>query len=116
MIVELRTDLGTEAFVADRIPPILDDEIKKVHADFYKAASKLDARELFDDLPMSFPITHTIPGIPCVARFPVDSWNRAGKPKFTTKKWCKLAKKIAKGDLENLEKLFDLATDLESKL
>ena len=83
MVVELRTELGYEAFVADRIPPILDDEIKKNHADFYNAAAKLTAADLLDDLPMSFPVTHTLPGIPCVARFPVDKWDRAGTVSYT---------------------------------
>ena len=116
MVVELRTEVGYEAFVADRIPPILDDEIKKNHAAFYNAAAKLTAADLLDDLPMSFPVTHTLPGIPCVARFPVDKWDRAGNPKITGVKWCKIAQKVAEGDLTNLQGLFDLATDLESKL
>eukprot|EP00975_Prorocentrum_lima_P015589 3303676-Prorocentrum_lima.AAC.1 len=51
-----------EAFMADRFPDNLDDEIKKVHETFYLSAQKLEPEHLKDALPMSLPMTHLYEG------------------------------------------------------
>eukprot|EP00975_Prorocentrum_lima_P067417 12914795-Prorocentrum_lima.AAC.1 len=51
-------DGSREAFMADRFPENLDDEIKKVHQRFYLSAQKLEPEHLKATLPMSLPMTH----------------------------------------------------------
>ena len=111
MVVEVKTPIGYMAFATDRLPPILDDEIKKVHADFYKAAQYLTPQELMDAHPMSFPATQSHTSS-CVARYPVDDWEASGCPKFSTMSWCKLAMKVAEKDYTSLSKLFEVADKL----
>eukprot|EP00975_Prorocentrum_lima_P011359 2415425-Prorocentrum_lima.AAC.1 len=57
MVMEMQIKDGSwEAFMADRFPDNLDDEIKKVHEAFDLSAQKLD--HLKDILPVSLPMTH----------------------------------------------------------
>eukprot|EP00975_Prorocentrum_lima_P071141 12936028-Prorocentrum_lima.AAC.1 len=49
-----------EAFMADRFPKQLDDEIKEVHKQFYMAAQHLEPEELQDSLPMTLPMTRLL--------------------------------------------------------
>eukprot|EP00975_Prorocentrum_lima_P047113 9850767-Prorocentrum_lima.AAC.1 len=65
-----------EAFMADRFQEQLDDEIKKVHKEFYLASQHLEPEELLDSLPITLPMTHmyeeegsTMFGI---ANYPID--------------------------------------------
>eukprot|EP00975_Prorocentrum_lima_P035558 7475658-Prorocentrum_lima.AAC.1 len=51
-------DGGWAAFMADRCPEHLDDEIKRVHKDFYLASQHLEPEELLDSLPTSLPMAH----------------------------------------------------------
>eukprot|EP00975_Prorocentrum_lima_P052761 11059083-Prorocentrum_lima.AAC.1 len=51
-------DGSWEAFMAERFPNNLDDEIKKVHGAFYLSAQKLEPEALKDVLPVSLPMTH----------------------------------------------------------
>jgi hypothetical protein len=61
IVLELKLEDGSfEAFAADRIPTILDDEIKKAKAHFYMAAKTLTPQQLKDVIPMQFPITHVV--------------------------------------------------------
>eukprot|EP00975_Prorocentrum_lima_P043503 9133141-Prorocentrum_lima.AAC.1 len=47
-----------EAFMAERFPESLDDEIKKVHEAFYLSARRLEPEQLKDVLPVPLPMTH----------------------------------------------------------
>ena len=109
--IEIKLDDGTwEAFLADRLPKNLDDEIKKVHADFYKAAEKCTAAELFDTTPVTFPMTHLYEEFPGIAKYPVDKWEREGNLVLDAKGWCKICLKIAEKDMDNLGTIFETAT------
>ena len=65
---------------------------------------------------MAFPTTHTLPGFPMIARFPVDEWERANAPCFTLESWYKLAMKISRQDLANFHHVFELCENELSKL
>eukprot|EP00975_Prorocentrum_lima_P064810 12899758-Prorocentrum_lima.AAC.1 len=51
-----------EAFMADRFPENLADEIKKAHEAFYLSAQRLEPEQLKDVLPISLPTTHLYEG------------------------------------------------------
>ena len=87
----------------------MDDEIKKVHASFYRAAQFVTADDLQGAIPISFPMTHNIEDMPMVARYPISEWKRIGAPYFSEKSWCKLCMKIAQKDYGHLEKVFKIS-------
>ena len=70
-VLELNMGDGTwEAISAERLPAILDDEIKKNHREFLAATKLLSPEDLHDILPMSFPQTRVLPTpFPGIARY-----------------------------------------------
>eukprot|EP00975_Prorocentrum_lima_P002337 509940-Prorocentrum_lima.AAC.1 len=46
------------AFMAERLPQMLDDEIKKCHEAFYDAARSLEPGALKDLIPITLPMTN----------------------------------------------------------
>ena len=115
MVVELKMGPNEwTSFMAERLPEELDDEIKKVHANYFLAQKDLTADELLDVLPIQFPMAHNFQGFPGIARYPVDAWEEAGAPMFTVKSWAKLAMKVAVKDMTNLAGVFELAKKLET--
>ena len=116
MVAEVKCADGRwEAFVADRLPTQLDDEIKRVHAAFFLAGKKLNEEELLKIIPISFPMTNHLKGFKSIAKYPVDEWEKRNYPCFTTKSWCKLAMMIASKDLTNLHKCFDIAKKIDDQ-
>ena len=110
MVAEVKCPDGVwAAFSADRLPPQLDDEIKKAQAAFYMAGRKLSEAELLDIIPVSFPMTNHLKGFPFIASYPVDEWEEQQLPCFTTKSWCKLAMMTAEKDMANLHQCFEVA-------
>ena len=88
-VVELRQDDGQWiAFMADRLPSALADAIKGRHWEMAKALRAMHAKQLWEFVPMVFPMTNRHPIHPMLARFPVDEWTRAGAPYLSTKGWC----------------------------
>ena len=87
----------------------MDDEIKKVKAHFYQAATFVKPEDLQDSIPMCFPMTHNIDGLPMIAKYPISEWKNMGAPYFSQKSWCMLCMKIADKDFEHLEKVFETA-------
>ncbi len=118
MVAEIRLGDGTwEAFCADRMPRELDDEIKKVHADFFEAAKCLNAEELKEVLPVSLPMTHVLEDdLIGIARYPIDTWEQQGQPRITSKGWVKLAMMISSKNMDKLTSVFECGTKLLSKL
>ncbi len=113
MVAELKMDDGHwEAFMADRLPTELDDEIKKSRAAFVNASKLMDPEEVKSLMPISFPMTHVLPGqeYMAIARYPIDEWMASGQPILSTIKLCL---KIAEKDLENLQSVFDTAVKCE---
>ena len=116
MVAEVKCADGRwEAFVADRLPTQLDDEIKRVHAAFFLAGKKLNEEELLKIIPVSFPMTNHLKGFKSIAKYPVDEWERQKLPCFTTKSWCKLAMLIASKDMVNLHRCFELAKKIDEE-
>ena len=110
MVAEVKCPDGVwAAFSADRLPQQLDDEIKKAQAAFYMAGRKLNETELLDIIPVSFPMTNHLKGLPLIASYPVDEWEEQQLPRFTTKSWCKLAMMTAEKDMTNLHQCFEVA-------
>ena len=77
MVVELKVNGEFQAFVSERLPEALDGAIKKRNYDqFQEACGTLTPKELYDALPMCFPMTHTteVNGRPFrgVARYPLN--------------------------------------------
>ena len=65
MVVELKMGNGEwQSFIADRLPQELDDAVKGHHAAFFMAQKELTPDELFDVLPVAYPMTHHMPEFP----------------------------------------------------
>ena len=117
MVAEVKCPDGVwAAFSADRLPPQLDDGIKKVQAAFYLAGRKLNAAELKDIIPVSFPMTNHLKGFPFIANYPVDEWEEQQLPRFSEKSWCKLAMMTAEKDMANLHQCFEVAKKISDAL
>ena len=120
MVMELKVDGVFKAFVSERMPEALDDAIKKRNYDkFCQVCDNLTPKELYDSLPMCFPMTHTIEvkGRPFrgVARYPLLAWEAEGAPVMTRKHWAKFCMKVASKDFTNLEHLFRVAEAIDGE-
>ena len=114
MVMELKVDGEFKAFVSERMPEALDDAIKGRNYDkFLQVCDNLTPKELYDSLPMCFPMTHTIDvnrrPFRGVARYPLMAWEAQGTPVMTRKHWAKFCMKVANKDMINLEHLFRVA-------
>ena len=114
MVVEMKIDGEFKAFMSERLPEALDDAIKKKNYDCFKGAcAALTPQEIYNSLPMCFPMTHTIEvkGKPFrgVARYPLTAWEAQGAPVMTRGHWAKFCMKIAEKDITNLEHVFKVA-------
>ena len=73
----------------------------------------MSPQEIYDSLPMCFPMTHQLEvnGKPFrgIARYPLAQWTQNGEPVMTQKHWAKFGMKVAENDYTNLEKLFLVA-------
>ena len=102
-----------EQFVAERMPQQLDDEIKKVKMEFHRAAGKMTPKEVQDLIPITFPVTHTMQEFPFISEYPIDKWEKAGKPCFSKRSWYKLVMLICQNDMDSLR---DLLVSSKTKL
>eukprot|EP00974_Lingulodinium_polyedra_P038177 3659578-Lingulodinium_polyedra.AAC.1 len=64
---------------------------------------------------MGFPMTHVDAEFPCIAKYPVDVWEKAGAPTMTTTGWAKLYLKVAEKDMKNLQTVFNVAETFSGK-
>jgi hypothetical protein len=113
-VMELKIGNEWQAFVSERLPPALDDEIKgRNYLAFQKACSAMTPQDIYEALPMCFPMTHqlTVNGkiFRGVARYPLLEWEEMGKPVMTQKSWAKFCMKVALNDMTNLDSLFQAA-------
>ena len=120
MVMELKVENEIKAFVSERLPEALDDAIKKRNYDkFRSVCDKLSPQELYDSLPMCFPMTHTleVDGKPFrgVARYPLLEWEAQGALVMARKHWAKFCMKVASKDLTNLEHLFRVAESISGE-
>ena len=114
MVMEMKIDGEYRAFMSERLPEALDDAIKKKNYNaFNNACQALSPQEIYESLPMCFPMTHTImeKGKPFrgVARYPLAAWEREGAPVMTRLHWAKICMRIAQKDFTNLEHVFRAA-------
>ena len=99
------------------MPEQLDNAIKKKKAEWYLAAARLQPDELQAIIPMAFPTSYQLEGLPMIARFPIDEWERQGAPSFDAVSWYKLCMKISRQDPRNFSSVFQMCSDmLDSKL
>ena len=85
------------------------EQPQKVQAAFFLAGRKLDADELKDIIPVSFPMTNRCKGFPFIAYYPIEEWDEQQLPRFSQKSWCKLAMMTAEKDMTNLHQCFEVA-------
>ena len=100
------------------MPTELDYEIKKVHAEFYKASQLVTTDDLKDVTPMTFPMTNLLEGDDFVgiAKYPIGQWMASGEPRITVAGWIKLCIKIATKDTINLDNILKVGEKLLSKM
>ena len=106
--LQMREDENAKWWIlmAEYIPAIIDDEIKKVQQHFYEAAKHLTAESLKAAIQVSFPAIYNEKDMPGISRFPIDEWTEKGQPYLTTRGWCDMVVKIAQHDMKNLGRLF----------
>ena len=103
-----------ESFLCTRPPPQLMDSIMKRRLDFYTALQKLSPKVILDYVPMTYPMTHVaLKEMPGVAKFPIDQWERDGRPHFNDASWIALALKACAEDMTNLEDVFKVCNRLK---
>ena len=77
------------------------------------AEGKITPAEVYNLIPMSFPVTHNLPEFPFISKYPIDDWEAAGSPCFSKRSWYKLVMRICKNDMEHLGELFDTSETKE---
>ena len=118
-VAEFKLEDGSwTAFSAERMPQEFDDDIKKVHAEFFRASTFLKPDDLQYIIPITFPMSHIVAGAVFVgiAKYPVDEWIASGEPKITSAGWAKLCMKIATKDTVNLNGILTLSEKILSKM
>ncbi|CAE7210813.1 unnamed protein product [Symbiodinium sp. CCMP2592] len=98
---------STLAMMADLMPEILDDEVKKNKTAWYEGLNNMSPQQLYDLVPVIVPKVYAIEGCPQIGRFPVDEHINKKEPKLTTAGWWRLARYISEKD-GNLNTILDL--------
>ena len=99
--IQMRDQEGEwEAFLADHMPPALDDKLKKISYDsLSKAFASLSPETMLKAIPVTMPMTHltTVSGkkMEGIAKYPLDAWAAAGNPCFTNEKWAMICMMLA---------------------
>ena len=115
--------------MAVRPPRILLDENFRVRYEFALRLNAMSPDQIQKVMPICFPMTYVIDGrdgkFPGIAKFPVDQWIKEGRPIFDEASWCALCihlvETVGSGaqsseSTKNLDKLFNIAKDLLSKM
>ena len=105
-----------EAFLAERIPTVLDNAIKNTAMELLAPAFERVLRtpgKVYELLPIALPKTHHYVHddgntIKCAARYPIDQWIEEDKPYMSQLKWFTLFRAIALEDIDNLRELFEV--------
>ena len=110
MVAQVEISPGIwESFLCERPPPKLLDMIMGCKLKFYEASKRLEASEIADLIPLTFPATNVLDQdlFPGVARFPVDRWEAEGRPYWSVASWMAFCMKICMGDMVNLGAVFE---------
>ena len=59
------------------------------------AQRELTSNDIVGIMPVTYPMTNRLPEFPCVARYPIDSWEAMGSPTLSTKGWIEMCMRIA---------------------
>ena len=114
--------------MAVRPPPILLDEIYRVRYEFALRLNAMTPSQIQRVMPLCYPMNYLIDGrdgkLPGIAKFPVDQWIAEGRPVFDEPAWCAFCINLVEtarkespraSSTKNLDKLFNIAVDLQSK-
>ncbi len=109
MVAEVQCEDGTwEAFATDPLPLELADEIKQVQASEFLPGPQPGPDDRHKDIPFSPPMTHHQHGLPIIARYPLEEWERMNRPCLTVKGWCKLAMITSTRGMGNIQSCFEV--------
>ena len=102
MVCEVKMGEGQqwEAFLAYLTPQALDDQLKNIsYTALSRAFAQLNPHDMLRAIPMTMPMTHlaTRDGklMEGIAKYPLDAWEKAGNPCFTSEKWAMLCMRLA---------------------
>ena len=113
-VVELNVGGDTMAFLAERMPEQLDDEIKKLLHDWHIAQGRVTPEDIMNCIPEALPSVNLIKEskIPGVARFDFKTWKATGCPTLLRAGWIALCRCIAMKDEINLSRIITLCDEL----
>ena len=115
MVMEIKNGETWEAFMSERLPQPLDDAIKSDQycTYFFKAAEQMSPEEMFDYIPMRFPMAHLLTHggrkMKGIAKYPIADWLRSGSPVMTESGWAAFIIAVSKRDTTHLASLMQLA-------
>ena len=115
MVAEIQMDDRTwNSFLCVRPPQKLLDEIMKKTLQFYGAANRLDPKEIYDMIPITFPSANVLDRdlFPGVGKFDVERALGENHPYFSLASWVQLCQKIAQQDLNNLGSIFAICEQM----
>ena len=97
-------------FLCERPPNKLIDAIFAKRLEFYEAAGRLQPDQIFQMIPITFPMTNVLDKdlYPGVGYFDVEDAAAMQSPYFSALSWVTLCKKIAAHDMVNLASIFDM--------
>ena len=112
-VIEIETDQGWIAFVAERLPEALDDEIKGKLYEWHQACKCLTAEDIRAAIPEVWPRCHLVPEVPGIGRFPIAKWIQMGSPTLGYAGWIALCQKIASKDKINFSHIIQVCSSME---
>ena len=102
--------------VAERLPQVLDDEIKKKLNEWHEICGHVTAEDIMKHIPEVWPKTHVLDEFPGVGKFDILDWQRKGEPTLTCAGWIALVECIARTDVVNWEHIITLCGQLKNNL
>ena len=113
-VVELNVGGDVVAFLAERMPEQLDDEIKNLLHEWHVAAGRVTPEDIMSCIPEALPKVNLIKEskIPGVSRFDFRTWKAQGCPTLLRAGWIALCRCIAMKDEINLSRIITLCDDL----
>ena len=115
MVSKIMMENGTrQAFLCDRPPDKLIDEMFKKRLAFYDAAAELEPEQILDQIPITFPIVNVLDRdlFPGIGIFDVEKAEKEARPYFSQVSWILLCQKIVLKGMNNLQSIWDVCTEL----
>ncbi len=112
-VVEMLVAGEWVCFLAERLPQLLDDEIKKQLEKWHEQLGHVTAEEMQAAIPIVYPKTNAFSAdIPGVSRFPFEQWRKDGRFVLGRAGWCALCQIVAAKDPANLGVIFEVADQI----